>query len=542
MSLTDQQQALISAIGEVWITNNRRWPNYGYVERVLDQQGLRAEQVIASLPSIGSSQWVGGQPSYGLVWFEDMKGRPDKRVGLTVAGLAHLPEENQPVVGLVLLAVGIMANMRATAFLDPFGVEEEVIGSSDLARRASRISPDWVKWMPDLFRREPCVWGGEVHVAEDAWLWRLGPALRNFLDVRNLNDYLWRTANLLTGEGPAEEPENTTPSTPEQAPEEDPDDTFVRGAPKVFLSHASEDKASFVEPMARELRRHGVDAWLDKWELHPGDSLVEKIFEEGLGNADAFVVVISEASLRKPWVREELDAAVVARITKNSRLIPIRLGDVDMPTALTATLWEDATNDAAGASKAASRIVRALLGRDSGKPALGAPPAYLATASAVPGLNAQDAMLLMAAVEQAIQREHLMLLDWPALLATVDAVGLDADGALESLHVLSTDDYFDTEFQGEEVMMLSLTGWGYNQGWSALRPDHDGLRHRIAAELLNASPQSVEALATAVREPTLVVERILSDLQDRGLVSYTLTIGGSVIHTVNPALRRHLQT
>ena len=55
--------------------------------------------------------------------------------------------------------------------------------------------------------------------------------------------------------------------------------------PKVFISHASEDKERFVMNFASKLRANGVDAWLDKWEMLPGDSLVDKIFEEGIKEA-----------------------------------------------------------------------------------------------------------------------------------------------------------------------------------------------------------------------------------------------------------------
>ena len=48
-------------------------------------------------------------------------------------------------------------------------------------------------------------------------------------------------------------------------------------APKIFLSHASEDKDRFVVEFARRLRENGVDAWLDQWEMKPGDSLVDMI-------------------------------------------------------------------------------------------------------------------------------------------------------------------------------------------------------------------------------------------------------------------------
>jgi len=60
-------------------------------------------------------------------------------------------------------------------------------------------------------------------------------------------------------------------------------------APKVFISHASEDKDRFVIPFATRLRENGVDAWVDRWEMNPGDSLVDRIFEEGLKNAAAVI-------------------------------------------------------------------------------------------------------------------------------------------------------------------------------------------------------------------------------------------------------------
>ncbi len=70
--------------------------------------------------------------------------------------------------------------------------------------------------------------------------------------------------------------------------------------PKVFVSHASEDKERFVLPFAHELRAAGVDVWVDQWQMVPGDSLVKKIFSEGLENADAVIVVLSKVSITKP--------------------------------------------------------------------------------------------------------------------------------------------------------------------------------------------------------------------------------------------------
>ncbi|WP_240364837.1 toll/interleukin-1 receptor domain-containing protein [Pseudomonas syringae] len=94
-------------------------------------------------------------------------------------------------------------------------------------------------------------------------------------------------------------------------------------SPKVFVSHAGEDKDRFVLDFAKQLRANGVDAWLDKWEMLPGDSLITKIFEEGIKDAQAIIVVLSKNSVEKPWVKHELDDACVKRINTGSKLIPL---------------------------------------------------------------------------------------------------------------------------------------------------------------------------------------------------------------------------
>jgi hypothetical protein len=48
-------------------------------------------------------------------------------------------------------------------------------------------------------------------------------------------------------------------------------------APIAFMSHTPEDKERFVLEFARRLRERGIDIWLDRWEMYPGDSLVDKI-------------------------------------------------------------------------------------------------------------------------------------------------------------------------------------------------------------------------------------------------------------------------
>ena len=85
--------------------------------------------------------------------------------------------------------------------------------------------------------------------------------------------------------------------------------------------------------------RSGVDAWVDVWEILPGDQLIDKIFNQGIGQAAVFLIVLSRDSVQKPWVSEELDAALVLRIEQKMKIIPVRIDDCEVPVALRATAW-----------------------------------------------------------------------------------------------------------------------------------------------------------------------------------------------------------
>ncbi len=115
--------------------------------------------------------------------------------------------------------------------------------------------------------------------------------------------------------------------------------------------------------------------WLDHWELLPGDSLVQRIFEEGIDGADAVIVVISRNSLRSRWVNEELSAAVVKRINEGSRLIPIVLDHIpvdELPVALRHLVIEFVP-DVDLLDHVLDRVQRSIF-NIAIKPAVGTPP------------------------------------------------------------------------------------------------------------------------------------------------------------------------
>ncbi|GAA3838855.1 toll/interleukin-1 receptor domain-containing protein [Streptomyces coacervatus] len=313
--------------------------------------------------------------------------------------------------------------------------------------------------------------------------------------------------------------------------------------PGAFLSHASEDKPGFVEPLARELLSRGVAAWLDKWEIRPGDSLVRRLFDEGIAMADAVVAVVSQHSVDKPWVREELDAAAVARVNGESLLIPVRLDEVPMPAPLKPLLWITADRTPEGVVHTAQQIADTLHGYNP-RPAVGPLPAYARVGAVVLSLNTADTVLLTETIREALRTNEMMLLNWAAVKSRAKDAGLSDERVEESLHMLGEQEYVDVTLRASGAHDYHLTRKGYRAGISTVLPKVEEHRRAVIAELVNDQPMGstvIDDLAARTETPPLVVEQILNDLQDQGKLSYRRYMGNSSkLHSVSPTLRRLL--
>ncbi len=90
-----------------------------------------------------------------------------------------------------------------------------------------------------------------------------------------------------------------------------------------FISHASEDKESVAIPLTEELRKLNATAWLDKFELKIGDSLMDSI-NEGLIHSKKGVVILSPIYFEKFWTRQELNALFQKSQKGKNIILPIR--------------------------------------------------------------------------------------------------------------------------------------------------------------------------------------------------------------------------
>jgi len=281
------------------------------------------------------------------------------------------------------------------------------------------------------------------------------------------------------------------------------------GPPKVFLSHASEDKA-FVLDFAARLRKRGVDVWLDRWEILPGDSFVDRIFEEGIARAKAIIVVLSRHSADKPWVREELNVAVVRKIDAATRLIPVVIDDCEVPACLQATLWEK-IDDLENYGPSLERIVLSIFG-GSDKPPLGREPGFARETLTVGDLTRVDSLILQAACEICLAEGYALRLAGADLPARSAKLGISEEATWESVAILARRGYLSNDDLPGEI---GITSSGFEEYLKACWPGYDGLLRQFAANVVNKGMLDSDALGKSLKIPYVLLDHIFDLFGER---------------------------
>lgn len=89
----------------------------------------------------------------------------------------------------------------------------------------------------------------------------------------------------------------------------------------LFISHATEDKADFVRPLAEVLKKR-FSVWYDEYKLVVGTSLLEEI-SKGLAAADYGIVVLSPHFFAKKWPQQELNGLFALEEKDRKVILPI---------------------------------------------------------------------------------------------------------------------------------------------------------------------------------------------------------------------------
>ena len=312
-------------------------------------------------------------------------------------------------------------------------------------------------------------------------------------------------------------------------------------APKVFISHASEDKDRFVLDFATRLRSNGVDAWVDAWEMKPGDSLVDKIFEEGIKEAAAFIVVLSKHSVDKRWVREELNTAVVERIERGTQLIPVVIDDCVVPQVLRATVWQK-IDDLRSYQRPFDRIMAAICKLDQ-RPPLGPQPSYAHQVTiSILDLTTTDNMVMETSCEATLAGEAVYL--DPVALFDINGKKKLPDQALaDSLAFLDKQGYIEIQHTlGGEWDSYRVSKAGFELYARVAIPDYGEFSAEIMRLILNEGHRTNTSLQEATGRSLYLIDHILRQLEHQGLVKVSRTLSNEHhFSSADALLRRKVQ-
>jgi hypothetical protein len=99
----------------------------------------------------------------------------------------------------------------------------------------------------------------------------------------------------------------------------------------MFISYSHSDRL-FAANLASGLQAAGVHVWIDQGELRVGDSIIDRI-SNAISQADFFIALITENSVKSSWCQKELSLAASAQLQKPGiRVLPLRVGAVTMPS------------------------------------------------------------------------------------------------------------------------------------------------------------------------------------------------------------------
>jgi hypothetical protein len=108
---------------------------------------------------------------------------------------------------------------------------------------------------------------------------------------------------------------------------------------ELFISYSRVDSA-FALRLVGDLRRHGVEAWLDQLDIPPGASWDNEI-EKALDHAKTVVVVLSGVSAKSENLKNEIGAA----LERGKQVVPIVLAKGAVPLMINRLQREDFTGD-----------------------------------------------------------------------------------------------------------------------------------------------------------------------------------------------------
>jgi hypothetical protein len=219
-SLKSEQVTLLHEIASPFVKNGG-WPIWHYVSHRMDQHGLDAREIAASLPRFGATG-LGGL-SYGFTSAAEWRtiGEAEK-IGLTVAAALPL-EELRPLIAEPFLRVlHHMIKLQRDTVPLPDEVIQTWLDSKALAAAIPSLSPSFITLLPDILSGEPGTWGGSSagpNPPDDlSWRREIRRDVLKYVEATDLPNYVDTVCRLISEH--AQRQAKVYGSTPPMVPEQ----------------------------------------------------------------------------------------------------------------------------------------------------------------------------------------------------------------------------------------------------------------------------------------------------------------------------------
>lgn len=255
---------------------------------------------------------------------------------------------------------------------------------------------------------------------------------------------------------------------------------------KTFICYATEDLERFVKPFAIKLRNNGVDANYDEWELSLGDSLID-IFDN-IDESDALCIIISQFSIESNWVKDELDAGVIRKITKGTKIIPILIEEVPLPNSLK-HVKSIQIEDIYDYSEEFDEILSSIDG-EIYKPPLGNPPLYPGSLS---HLNEQELNIFNSLGEYCLKNLGFNIEILPTDISAV--CDYDDEKISDSLNILTDEGLLVSTGSTEGFAFTShaFTIKGFYMYLKTFIKDYENIYKKVIKSIVNGC-ESIDSI------------------------------------------------
>lgn len=277
--------------------------------------------------------------------------------------------------------------------------------------------------------------------------------------------------------------------------------------PRVFLSYTFDD-SDLARSLAERLQASGIDTWWAEWCIRPGDSLRQRI-DEGLSGCTHFLVLLTPRSIEKPWVNQEMDAGLVAKLSNQCRFLAIRH---ELPASELPPLLKGMLSPEIKADEDITQLINDIHGV-SRKPPLG--PAPMVVAQSADTKNAYSPAANMIAKLFVERTKHGVFADPQTSVAEIaDETGLTESDTKDGLFELS---HFFRDYLRRVLVEPSLFT-EFDRHWMPWDPAIDAVK--LAADINNDPdfPSNCQQIADLYGWEPRRLNPAITYLQDRKML------------------------